>query len=344
MSNPSLCSWIAGSVRGWRSPPSEKGTAMRFSKLMLAVFAVAVLAPRPANASFHLMQVEQVIGGVNGDANLQAIQLRMRSGFQNIIANGKLVVYDDTGSNPIILSAPTTNVTQNTAGTRVLFATAGFGANLTPNVTPNYVLTNTIPPSYLAAGSLTWESRADDTVLWRVTWGGAGYTGPTDGLITNDADGQFAPVFDGPLPSTDLESLRFKFAANALSTNNANDFALSGSAAVFTNSQGASGTVTAPLNVGPNAPGTLALIAPAPNPVTGAMSYSVVLPRDMEVEVRIHDVTGRKVRTLVSQSLTAGRHSFSWAPPTASAMPNGVYFLELNADGARQTRRFALLR
>ena len=28
--------------------------------------------------SFHLMQIEQVIGGVNGDVTLQAIQLRMR--------------------------------------------------------------------------------------------------------------------------------------------------------------------------------------------------------------------------------------------------------------------------
>lgn len=317
---------------------------MRLSKLLLAVFAVAVLLPQAAHASVHLMQIEQVIGGVNGDANLQAIQLRMRSGFQNVISGGKLVAYDDTGSNPIVLSAPATNVTQNTAGTRVLFATAGFGANLTPNVTPNYVLTATIPPSYLAAGSLTWESKADDSVLWRVTWGGASYTGPTDGVITNDADGQFAPVFDGPLPSTDLESLRFKFAANALSTNNANDYALTGSAAVFTNSAGGSGTVTAPLNVGPNSPGALALVAPAPNPVTSAMSYSIVLPRDMPVEVRIHDVTGRNVRTLVSQSLPAGRHTFSWSPPTASAIPNGIYFLELNAQGTRQTRRFALLR
>ena len=317
---------------------------MRTSRLLLAVLALAALAPRPAHASFHLMQVEQVIGGVNGDASLQAVQLRMRSGFQNLVANGNLVVYDATGSNRIVLSAPLTNVTQNTAGTRVLLATAAFGANLTPNVTPNYILTNTIPQSYLAAGSLTWESRADDSVLWRVTWGGAGYSGPTDGLLTNDADGQFGPVFDGPLPSTDLESLRFKFAANALSTNNANDYALSGAAAVFTNSQGASGTVTAPLNVGPNAPGALALAAPVPNPVTGAMSYSVVLPRDMQVDVRIHDVSGRTVRTLVSQSLPAGRHSFSWSAPTASAMPNGVYFLELNAQGARQTRRFALLR
>ncbi len=32
----------------------------------------------PAQATFHLMQIEQVIGGVNGDTTAQAIQLRMR--------------------------------------------------------------------------------------------------------------------------------------------------------------------------------------------------------------------------------------------------------------------------
>ena len=41
----------------------------------------------PASASdpsFHLMQIEQVIGGVDGDASAQAIQLRMRSSFRSM--------------------------------------------------------------------------------------------------------------------------------------------------------------------------------------------------------------------------------------------------------------------
>jgi hypothetical protein len=42
------------------------------------VFAVLALAAAPAHATFHLMQVEQVIGGVGGYTSAQAIQLRMR--------------------------------------------------------------------------------------------------------------------------------------------------------------------------------------------------------------------------------------------------------------------------
>ena len=39
-----------------------------------------------AHATFHLMQIEQVIGGVNGDTSAQAIQLRMRFAGQTQVA------------------------------------------------------------------------------------------------------------------------------------------------------------------------------------------------------------------------------------------------------------------
>ena len=47
------------------------------------------------------MQIAQVIGGVNGDPSAQAIQLRMRTGFQEQVQNARLVVYDMTGSNTL---------------------------------------------------------------------------------------------------------------------------------------------------------------------------------------------------------------------------------------------------
>ena len=46
---------------------------------ILSVAALVVLTVRPASATFHLMQIEQVIGGVDGNTGVQAIQLRMRS-------------------------------------------------------------------------------------------------------------------------------------------------------------------------------------------------------------------------------------------------------------------------
>ena len=50
--------------------------------LILAACGFIAGAATPAVATFHLMQIEQVIGGVNGDTSAQAIQLRMRASTQ----------------------------------------------------------------------------------------------------------------------------------------------------------------------------------------------------------------------------------------------------------------------
>jgi hypothetical protein len=106
-------------------------------------------------------------------------------------------------------------------------------------------MTNLIPASYLPAGSLTFE---DDfgTIYWRLSWGGASYTGPTIGAMDNDLNGDFGPPFAGPLPSTGLQALRFQGASTARSTSNSTDYSLTPGAAVFTNNAGQNFTVTLP--------------------------------------------------------------------------------------------------
>ena len=319
---------------------------MRTMRSTLALLAVVMLVARPARATFHEMQVEQVIGGVNGNTTLQAIQLRMRASFQNLMSNARLFASDATGSNPVLLAGPATNVTGSALGARVLLATSAFASAMIPNVTPDFVLTNPIPASYLAAGTLTYEDHFG-TVLWRVSWGGSSYTGPTTGSITNDLDGQFGPACAGPLPSTTAQALLFQFGASALSTNNANDYALTPGAATFTNNAGASGTVNSLVSVDPPAAeGSLALLAPAPNPVRGEMNYSVLLPREAHVRVVVLDLSGRVVRSLVDESLAPGRHPFAWSSDDRATpeLHGGVYFLELDALGARQTHKFVLVR
>ena len=86
-----------------------------------------------AEASFHLMQISQVIGGVNGDTSAQAIELRMRSPGQNFLSLApKLVVVDATGSNPITLITFSADVVQGNIGSTVLITTPNF-KNYTSN-------------------------------------------------------------------------------------------------------------------------------------------------------------------------------------------------------------------
>lgn len=206
----------------------------------LALFLLAAVGA-PARASFHVMQVERVIGGVCGDVSQQAIQLRMRAQFQNLVSGARLKAWDAAGANPVVIHDFTSNVANSVAGSRVLSGSADFDAQQNPTL--DFVLTNVIPASYLPAGRLTFESDLG-TIYWSLSWGGAAYTGSTTGDITNDADGNFGPSFAGPLPWTTGQALIFTGAFNAPSTNNAADYALTPAEADFTNNGGASATVT----------------------------------------------------------------------------------------------------
>jgi hypothetical protein len=207
--------------------------------LSLASLALTALA-LPAHASFHLMQIEQVIGGVGGNTNIQAIQLRMRNGGQNLVAQGRIQAWDAAGANPVLLLDLTTNVAGNAAGSRVLIASPAFASTF--GVTPDFIMTNLIPASYLAAGKITFERDAG-TVLWAIAWGGASYTGTNTGETTNDSDGIFNPPVVGPLPSGSNQALRFTGAFGALSSNNLADYAVTAGSAVFFNNAGGSATV-----------------------------------------------------------------------------------------------------
>lgn len=216
---------------------------MRTRLLVLVVAALLLtLTPPPAHATFHLNQIEQVIGGVSGDTSAQAIQLRMRLDGQGGVSKARLVVRDATGRNAVVVIEFTTDVVPEVLGETILIASPGFEAHTSPAVVPDFTLVNLIPASYLAAGSLTFETDRG-IVLWRLSWGGTAYTGPNRGVSFNDDDGNFGPPFNGPLPSTGTEALLFQGTASDKSTTNANDYAVTGGSAVVTNSAGASFTV-----------------------------------------------------------------------------------------------------
>lgn len=191
------------------------------------------------------MQIEQVIAGVNGDVSAQAIQLRMRANGQEQVHRARLLVWDANGQNPIVLIDYDAVMANALLGSRVLAVSAALAEKYTdPAISADFILTNVIPPSYLAAGSITFEKDDGELIVARVSWGRANYHGPTTGAQTNDSDGEFGPPFDGPLPSTSLQAIMFQGAAEDLMTANDSDFALTGAAAVLTNNAGLTFTVT----------------------------------------------------------------------------------------------------
>ncbi len=187
--------------------------------------------------SFHLMQIERMVGGVAGDTAAQAIQLRMRFGGQEFVSLGRLMAYDAEGKNPIVLMDPKTNVLNGELGDRVLLVTTAMQNYTDPPVEGDFTLTNPIPDAYLAAGKIAWEDNGGSQVLWVICAGGVNYTGSTKGALTNEDDGDFGPPFGGPFP-TDGAGLVFQGSAGDKSHSNATDYALTNATAKLTNNAG----------------------------------------------------------------------------------------------------------
>lgn len=225
----------------------------RFAPGLVVALMLGSCVVQRADASFYFMQIEQVIGGVDGDTSAQAIQLRMRFPGDGSLPLARLRAWDADGANPVTLIDFDDNVPSNQLASRILVTSASFLDYTAPALTADFTLTNTIPEAYLAAGRITYEGD-DATVYWSLSFGGDAYTGPTIGSSFNDADGEFGPAFAGPLPSTDLDALLFQGTATQMSTSNAEDYALTSGPAVFTSNLGTSAPVVPE-------PGTLGLLA-----------------------------------------------------------------------------------
>lgn len=103
-------------------------------------------------------------------------------------------------------------------------------------------------------------------------------------------------------------------------------------------------TVTA---VDDNAPGVLALHQNVPNPFNPSTSISYDVPMGgADVTIRIYDVSGRTVRTLVNEHRAAGTYTVSWdgRDLSGAAVASGVYFCKMTAGMFEDSRRMVLLK
>jgi hypothetical protein len=100
-------------------------------------------------------------------------------------------------------------------------------------------------------------------------------------------------------------------------------------------------------------PGPLAVDLPtvrafrpaAPNPFSSATVLRFDLPRPAAVRLRIYDVAGRAVRTLVDRPVEPGRHEVRWEgrDDRGRAVAGGVYFARLETGDFHRTRKILRL-
>ena len=78
-----------------------------------------------------------------------------------------------------------------------------------------------------------------------------------------------------------------------------------------------------------------------PNPFNPTTSISYSLPLTSEVQLSVFNMSGERVASLVNGVQESGAHEISF---DAGALPSGVYFYTLQAEGLVQTRKMVLLK
>ena len=65
------------------------------------------------------------------------------------------------------------------------------------------------------------------------------------------------------------------------------------------------------------------------------------IPKSSFVNIKIYDISGKEVETIVNENMQAGKYETQW---NGSIYSSGVYFYKINADGYTDTKRMILVK
>ena len=96
----------------------------------------------------------------------------------------------------------------------------------------------------------------------------------------------------------------------------------------------------------PQSPTVHALSQNSPNPFADLTLINYQLPKLTHITLRIHDLSGKLVRTLVDERKMPGCHSVVWegTDDSGEQVPGGVYFYRLTTGPNTATKKLILLR
>ena len=78
-----------------------------------------------------------------------------------------------------------------------------------------------------------------------------------------------------------------------------------------------------------------------PNPFNPSTTIEFYLPKASEVSLKVFNILGEEVATLVSDRLFDGSYSYKWE---ASNLSSGVYLYKLEAEGYVDMRKMILMK
>lgn len=93
--------------------------------------------------------------------------------------------------------------------------------------------------------------------------------------------------------------------------------------------------------VGENIPNKFALYQNYPNPFNPVTKINFDIPKNAKVSLKIYDITGRHLSTLINESLSAGSYSCDY---NAESLSSGVYIYKLEAGNFSETRKMMIIK
>ena len=88
-------------------------------------------------------------------------------------------------------------------------------------------------------------------------------------------------------------------------------------------------------------PTSFALHQNYPNPFNPTTTIEFSITQTEFVTVRVYNIAGHEITTLINDELTIGNHSIQW---DGSHQPSGVYFVQIESSSFVQTRKMVLLK
>lgn len=78
-----------------------------------------------------------------------------------------------------------------------------------------------------------------------------------------------------------------------------------------------------------------------PNPFNPSTKINFALPKSSYVSLKVFDVTGKEVATLVNENLNVGTYEYEF---NATKLNSGIYFYRINAEGFTATKKMMLIK
>ncbi|MCF8241210.1 MAG: T9SS type A sorting domain-containing protein [Melioribacteraceae bacterium] len=80
-----------------------------------------------------------------------------------------------------------------------------------------------------------------------------------------------------------------------------------------------------------------------PNPFNPSTTIQISIPRSSFVSLKVYDILGNEIATLINQELSPGSYKIKFDKSTLNMeLSSGVYFYRLRTNGFNQTRKFIL--